>query len=297
MTGVGDGIQREEPARWPSRSEHRRMHRAWRLVTGPACCALLIVEAATGVHAGTPRALRYRFVAGQTLNYQVTVSGKQSVTSRGAIVEALTWSLRFRARYHFFYLDAQGNARLSITADRQDEVETRNGRSRHRVPNPATFLPASSDCGQFIDGTRYCAGRGTYGWDGAGGLPASPTTVGARWVSHIDYDYGLPSNVRLALVNTLQRIDPAPDGVAQIAIAGSLQGPSTYDSQGEHYALLLRLGLQGDWRFDVGRGTFLGERLVATADGAGTAVDDRGGQLPVALHTRWITTMQLLKGG
>jgi hypothetical protein len=219
--------------------------------------------------------LRYHFVAGQVITYQVTSTARLTEREGSQATSTATKSQTYLAHYQFGRLRADGAATLTVRVDHVVVRLTQAGKTTHPLASPSAtqFL-------QEPNGRRYTRDLRYYGEYSAGDLGAlSPVTVtvGSTWVSTLT-DGGpiYKPGTAVTCHNTLLEFAPAAERVANIQTLCSIRMPGESTVKGKRYRFVGSDSLSGHWQFAVRSGRFLSQRLQETSTEDGTVHDATG---------------------
>lgn len=201
------------------------MSRRSALVLAPLLFALAPLA---GAHAARPHGggggavlLRYRFVPGQTLTYQLTADVQAHTTTAGLPAggsgltpmggAASSTQVSGVLQQHVESVDASGGATVTVTLSSLVVTATVGGQT---TPLTATAVPTTTvyiapDGGQHSRGA--VAMNGLNGLNGVstqsvGALPPGPVLPGARWTTTSSTTLPLPANGRSSLQFMVQNI-------------------------------------------------------------------------------------------
>jgi hypothetical protein len=216
--------------------------------------------------------LRYHFVAGQVITYQVTSTARLTEREGSQPASTATKSQTYLARYQFGRLRADGAATLTVRVDHVVARLTQAGQTTHPVTSPSAtqFL-------QEPNGRRYTRDLRYYGGYSAGdlgNLSAVTVTVGSTWVSTLT-DGGpiYKPGTAVTCHNTLVGFVQTPERVANIQTVCSMRVHGESTATGKRYRFQGSDSLNGRWQFAVGSGRFLAQRLQETITEVGTVHD------------------------
>jgi hypothetical protein len=219
--------------------------------------------------------LRYHFVAGQVITYQVTSTARLTEREGSQATSTATKSQTYLAHYQFGRLRADGAATLTVRVDHVVARLTQAGKTTHPVTSPSAtqFL-------QEPNGRRYTRDLRYYGGYSAGdlgSLSSVTVTVGSTWASTLT-DGGpiYKPGTAVTCHNTLAGFDPAPERVANIQTVCSVRVPGESTVKGKRYHFLGSDSLSGRWQFAVRSGRFLSQSVRETITEVGTVHDATG---------------------
>ena len=240
--------------------------------------------------------LRYHFVAGQTLTYQLTGSAQASGTLAGSPATNDLSLTTYQVHYQFGKVAPSGEAPLALLIDHASLRETAGGKTTMKV------LPAgTTNWIQAPNGEQYTTDRrvqGAYSNGNLGLVPGRPVPLKGSWVATLANDIGIKGR-QLSCTNVLRSLSGVTatgnplSGIATVATTCAIAGPNIGTDGGKRYKLWATETLGGLWQFNIAAGRFLAQQQYETLSASGT-VSDATGTHAYTFSLKQAITMRLL---
>ena len=261
-----------------------------------AAVAVVLGQSKVGAAPAAAAVLRYHFVTGQTLTYQLSERDQIRQKIAGVPLPTDTSVNTYQVHYQFGKVTRSGEASLAMLIDHASVRDTSAGKST------VTATPAGTTYWiQAADGKQYTTDRkeqGAYSNGNLGLVPGRPIGVGDSWIAILANSVGIKGQ-QLSCTNVLRALSDSTAAehlgakVATIATTCAIAGTGIFANGGEHYNLQAKETLCGLWQFDVTAGHFLSQRQYETISASGT-ITDATGTHAYTVSQRQAITMRLL---